>query len=83
MAYVAGTNKPILWIPGVGAGPALWYYAHASDPHTAIDEVGYFSDGASYGLKANDIMIVTDIDTATTTIHGVLNATTISPATLA
>lgn len=83
MAYVPGTNKPILWIPAIGAGPALWYYAHATDAHTAIDEVDYFSDGAKYGLKANDVMIVLDIDTATCTMHIVLNATTIGAATLA
>lgn len=82
MAYVAGTNKPVLLIPGVGAGPALWYFAHATDPHTDIDAAGYFSDGATYGLKANDVMIVLDIDTATCTIHSVVNDTTINVATL-
>lgn len=83
MAYVAGTNKPILLVPPIGGGPALWYFAHATDPHTDIDESGYFSDGATYGLKANDVMIVIDIDTATCTIHRVTNATTIGAATLA
>jgi hypothetical protein len=82
MAYVAGTNRPILMIPAIGAGPALWYYRHATDPHTDIDAAGYFSDGATFGMKANDVMIVIDTDTATCTIHIVLNATTIGAATL-
>lgn len=83
MAYVPGTDKPILLVPGVGSGPSLWYYAHATDAHTAIDETDYFTDGAKFGLKANDIMIVADVDTATCTIHLVESATTINAATLA
>jgi hypothetical protein len=83
MAYVAGTNKPVLMASGIGSGPSLWYFAHATDAHTAIDATDYFSDGATYGLKANDVMIVLDIDTATMTLHHVLNATTITAATLA
>jgi hypothetical protein len=83
MAYVAGTNRPILLVPAMGTGPAIWYYRHATDPHTDIDAAGYFSDGADFGLKANDIMFVIDTDTATCTVHHVLNATTIGAATLA
>jgi hypothetical protein len=82
MAYVPGTNKPILLVPSIGEGPALWYYAHPTDPHTDVDAPGYFSDGAAYGLKANDVMIVVDIDTATCTMHRVSSATTIGAATL-
>jgi len=70
-------------VPAIGSGPALWQYRHATDPHTDIDAAGYFSDGATYGLKANDMMFVVDTDTATCTIHLVLNATTIGAATLA
>lgn len=83
MAYVAGTNRPICMVPRVGGGPAWWHYSHATDPHTDIDAAGYFSDGATYGLRAGDVMIVNDVDTATTTLHVVLNATTIGAATLA
>jgi hypothetical protein len=83
MAYVPGTDKPFLMVPGVGGGPSLWYFRHATDAHGSIDAEGYFTDGASYGLKANDIMIVIDVDTATCTLHHVLSATTIAAATLA
>lgn len=83
MAYTAGTNYPQLIVPGVGGSPNLWYYAHATDPHTDVDASGYFTDGAKFGLKANDVMIVVDIDTATCTIHRVSSATTIDAATLA
>ena len=82
MAY-ATSNPPVCIVPSVGGGPALWVYDHATDPHTDVDAAGYFTDGAALGLKAYDIMVVTDIDTATTTIHHALNATTVSTATLA
>lgn len=69
-------------IPAAGGGPAVWYYASA-DAHTAVDAAGWFSDGADFGLKANDVMIVVDTATPTATIHRVLNATSINAATLA
>lgn len=69
-------------IPAVGGGPAVWYYASA-DAHTDVDAAGYFSDGADFGLKANDVMIVVDTATPTVTIHNVASATTVSAATLA
>lgn len=83
MAYVPGTDIPTVLVPRIGGGPAVWYFKHATDPHTDIDAAGYFTDGATYGLAANDIMFVIDVDTATCTLHHVLNATTISAATLA
>ena len=86
MAYDPGSgadkDKPICIVERIGSGPATWYYKHATDPHTDIDAAGYFTDGASYGLTANDIMFVIDVDTATCTLHHVLNATTIGAATL-
>ena len=82
MAYVEGTNRPVCIVPATGSSPALWVYKHATDPHTDIDASGYFTDGAKFGLKADDIMIVIDVDTATCTIHLVENATTINAATL-
>lgn len=69
-------------IPAVGGGPAVWCYTSA-DAHTSVDANGYFSDGADYGLKANDVMIVVDTATPTCTIHNVASATTITAATLA
>jgi len=68
-------------IPGVSGGPALWLY-HSDDAHGDVDAAGYFTDGADFGLKAGDIMIVDDRDTNTVTIHGVESATTINAATL-
>lgn len=69
-------------VPRIGSGPALWYYS-STDAHTDVDAAGYFTDGATFGLTANDVMIVVDTDSATTTIHGVASATTINAATLA
>lgn len=69
-------------VPSVGGGPALWQYTSA-DAHTDVAGAGYFSDGANFGLKAGDTMIVQDTNTPTCTLHRVASATTIASATLA
>ncbi len=83
MSYAASGLD--LLIPGVGSGRALWVYK-TNDAHTDVDAAGYFSDALDRGLKDNDIVIVIDEDTATTTLHhctGVsAGAGTISVATL-
>lgn len=80
MAY-ANTGLRCL-IPRMGSGPALWSYTSA-DVHTDVDAAGYFSDGATFGLKVDDLMIVVKTSaTLGATIHTVLNATTINPAIL-
>jgi hypothetical protein len=66
-------------IPALGSGPAVWYYS-TTDAHTDVDATDYFTDGATFGLKANDVM---HTDTNTATIHKVASATTIAAATLA
>jgi len=80
MAYTTATLNCV--VPGVGGSPALWIYT-TTDAHTAVDAAGYFTDGAAKGLKANDVVIVVDTDSATTTIHGAIDATSINVATLA
>jgi hypothetical protein len=78
MTY-AVTNQPKCVIPSVGGSSALWIYTDG-DAHADVDAAGYFTDGASLGLKANDVMIVVDTATPGATLHHVLNATTISAA---
>ena len=84
MAYA--TAGLILLVLGVGADPAVWYYK-TNDAHASVAAGGYFSDAATRGLRDNDIVIVLDEDTATTTIHHVSSVvagiTTIATATLA
>lgn len=84
MAYSAAGVK--LLVPGMGAGPALWYYK-TDDAHTAVDEASYFTTAGDLGMKDNDIVLVIDEDTGTTTLHHVTGVTagvgTISSATLA
>ena len=80
MAYSTGTL--VLAVSGQGISPSIWTYTNV-DAHTDVDAAGYFTDGANKGLKANDVMFVVDTDTYTATMHHVLNATTISVATLA
>lgn len=69
-------------IPRIGGGPAVWYYSN-TDAHGTVAGAGYFTDGASFGLAVNDVMIVVDTDSATCTVHSVASATTINAATLA
>lgn len=68
-------------VPSVGGGPAVWIYSSA-DAHTDVDAASYFSDGATFGLAEDDVMIVVDTATPTCTIHQVASATTITTATL-
>jgi hypothetical protein len=69
-------------IPALGPGPAIWYYS-STDAHTDVDAADYFADGATFGLKANDVMLVVDTDSNTATIHKVTSATSVAVATLA
>ena len=80
MAYTSATLN--LVISGQGIAPSVWTYTN-TDAHATVAGAGYFSDGANKGLKANDIVFVVDTDSATATMHGVLNATTVNAATLA
>lgn len=81
MAY-ATSNPPKLIVPGIGDAPSVWIYS-STDAHTDVDAAGYFTNGADLGLKANDVVIVVDTDSATCTIHSAASATAINAATLA
>lgn len=68
MAYSTST-PPNMIAQSVGAAPALWVYA-STDVHTDVDAANYFSDGASLGMRVNDVVIV--VKTSTTigaTLH--------------
>ncbi len=84
MAYATAGLK--LLVAGMGAGPALWYYI-TNDAHTDVDAASYFSDATDRGLKDNDLVIVVDEDTGTTTLHHCTGVSagvgSISTATLA
>lgn len=81
MAY-STSAPPQLLIPGIGNAPSVWLYS-STDAHTDVDAAGYFTNGADLGIKANDVMIVVDTDSATCTIHSAASATAINAATLA
>lgn len=66
MSY--STDGLRLLVPGIGNGPSIWYYK-SDDAHTDVDATDYFSDARNRGMKDNDVVIVVDEDTATTTIH--------------
>lgn len=80
MAYTTATMRQV--VQGIGSAPSLWMYSN-TDAHATVAGAAYFSNGADLGLKANDVVIVVDTDSATTTIHGASSATTINAATLA
>ena len=83
MAY-ATTNPPAQLVQGIGSAPSLWVYK-STDAHGTVAGTGYFTNAASLGMKAHDVMIVVDTDSTTCTIHGVnvTDVTTINAATLA
>lgn len=82
MSYDPTVAQPILLVPRVGSGVALWVYK-STDVHTDVDEAGYFTNGAALGLKAGDVMIVLKSSaTLGATIHYVSSPTTIEPAIL-
>jgi hypothetical protein len=71
----------------IGDGPAVWYYSSV-DAHGTVDNASYFTDGYTFGMRVNDVVIVVDTDSATCTIHSVATAVqatgyvTINAATL-
>jgi hypothetical protein len=79
MAYTTATFNVL--IPGIGGAPTLWSYTN-TDAHGTVSGAGYFTDGASKGLKANDIVIVVDTDSNQCTIHKATGVDTIAAATL-
>lgn len=85
MAFAASGLK--LLVPGVGGGPQVWYYK-SDDAHTDVDATDYFALMNTYGMRDNDIVLVVDEDTGTTTLHHVSAVdsdgnVTIAAATLA
>lgn len=79
MAY-STTNQPRLMVPRVGNAQALWAYSSA-DAASLVQVSGYFTDGFDLGMKALDIIWVTDNDASPplVTSHLVVtsNATTV------
>jgi hypothetical protein len=63
--------------------PTLFTYT-STDSRVTIEGSGYFTDGAYYGLKAGDVMIVNSgaESIAACTLHVVISATSIRAVTL-
>lgn len=81
MAYSI-TNPPVCIVDRIGTFPAVWIYKSA-DTHATVEGAGYFTDGASRGLTAHDVMIVIDTSTPALTINHVSSSTSLTAATLA
>lgn len=73
MAYVT-TNPPQLVMGSVGGvGSQVWSYK-STDANTVVDGASYITNGGALGMRAGDIVIVTDTDAAAgakVTVHGV------------
>lgn len=76
MAY-AVTNPPRLIIPSLGSGPQVWLYSTTDDDATT-NGAGYYTNGKSLGMRAGDVVLVSDSTTPKVSLHGVssVNATT-------
>lgn len=85
---MATTSYPILAVPRVGAGQALWLFT-GTDVHTDVDAADYFTNGDAAGMKVGDVLIyVKSTATVGATLHSVSavtagGAATVSPAILA
>lgn len=71
MAY-STDNPPVLQSQPI-AGPRIWFYQSA-DAQTDVRVSGYFSNGWELGMKAGDLVYVTDTDTQQQSIHSVVSA---------
>lgn len=71
MAYTTATMTLIA--QGINS-PSLWIYT-TTDAHGDVDAADYFSNGDALGMTVNDVVIVVDTDTNTTTIHSVDSVT--------
>lgn len=69
-------------VPGIGGSPALFIYT-TTDAHTDVDATDYFTNMTTYGMKANDVVIVVDTDSSTCTIHMVSAVDSDGNATIA
>lgn len=83
MTY-ATSNPPVLQVQSIAqTNLRIWAYS-STDVATAVDEVGYITNGDALGLKIGDIMFVVDTDTGpnTVTIHRVITVTAGGAATV-
>lgn len=71
MAYSTST-PPVLQSQPIN-GPRVWFYQSA-DAQTDVRVSGYFTNGWELGMRAGDIVYVTDTDTQQQSIHSVVSA---------
>lgn len=65
MAYVT-TNPPAEIAQTIGGSTRMWVYKSA-DPIATVNTANYFTNGASLGMKVNDIIYIVD------TVNGVVD----------
>jgi hypothetical protein len=67
------TNALSLMNQPLTGGPRIWAYS-STEAGTAVDADEYFAEGYARGMRANDIVIVTNTATGTITSHVILTA---------
>lgn len=63
MAGYSTSVPPKLLVPSFGGdgGPSIWTY-ESVDAATVVDGAGYFTNAKALGMRAGDIVLVTDTD---------------------
>ncbi len=64
MAY-ATSNPPQCVISGFNSSVPSWWFYSSTDASTVVDADGYITNAEELGMKAGDIVIVRDSDSAT------------------
>jgi hypothetical protein len=82
MAY-STSNPPVLIsvAPLTGTGQ-VWAY-RSTDAATAVDATGYITNAKALGMRAGDLVRVTNTATNITTMHHVMSITAAGAADLA
>ena len=81
MAY-STSNPPVKIAEGLDGGFTLWGYKSA-DVDSDVNAADYFSNGDALGMKAGDIVLVTDTTTPKGSLHHVASVTSGGAATTA
>lgn len=61
MAYSTSTPPQLLMGSFAGVGPSVWTYS-STDGAATVDGAGYITNAKGLGMKAGDIVFVSDTD---------------------
>lgn len=82
MAYSTSNPPALISVAPLTGSGQRWAY-RSTDAATVADTTGYFSNARALGMRAGDIVLVTDTVNLKTTTHVVANITAAGAADLA